>query len=161
MPAPHHSLFYRLHALPAAQPTVFKAHMNGKVSVVLNRNCFLKMKDFKNMPPTSNHVLRKVIVSKKWCKINTLLLHTANRKYCMADQFVLFPLTLKVICLLQNLSNAIWRIFVRHFARFELTRRSDARGIRYSVEPSFSCVLLGHTSYSLCMCWVDWVIASV
>ena len=89
MPAPHHSVFYRLHALPAAQPTVFKAHMNGKVSVVLNQNCFLKMKDFKNMPPTSNHVLRKVIVSKKWCKINTLLLHTANRKYCMADQFVI------------------------------------------------------------------------
>jgi len=36
----------------------------------------------------------KVVVSKKWCKIDTLLLHTTNRKYYMAHRFVPFPMIL-------------------------------------------------------------------
>ena len=36
----------------------------------------------------------KVVVSKKWRKIDTLLLHTTNRKYRMAYLFVPFPMTL-------------------------------------------------------------------
>jgi len=36
----------------------------------------------------------KVVVSKKWCKIGTLFLHTTNRKYHMAYRFVPFPMTL-------------------------------------------------------------------
>ena len=43
-----------------------------------------------------------------------LLLHTTNRKYHMAYLFVPFPVTLKVIRLMQDLSNAIRRTFVRH-----------------------------------------------
>ena len=35
----------------------------------------------------------KVVVSKKWCKINTLLLHTTNRKYHMLSRFVALPMT--------------------------------------------------------------------
>jgi len=50
---------------------------------------------------------------KKRYKIDSLL-ETTNRKYHM---------TLKVIRLLQDLSNAIGRTFVRHFTRFQLTRR--------------------------------------
>ena len=36
----------------------------------------------------------KVVVSKKRCKIDTLVLHTTNRKYNMAYLFVPFPMTL-------------------------------------------------------------------
>ena len=36
----------------------------------------------------------KMVVSKKQCKIDTLLLHTTNRKYNMAYLFVPFPMTL-------------------------------------------------------------------
>ena len=36
----------------------------------------------------------KVVVSKKWREIDTLLLHTANRKYHMAYLVVPFPMTL-------------------------------------------------------------------
>jgi len=35
-----------------------------------------------------------VVASKKWCKINTLLLHTTNGKYFVAYRFVPFPVTL-------------------------------------------------------------------
>jgi len=35
----------------------------------------------------------KVVVSKKWREIDTLLLHTTNRKYHMAYLFVPFPIT--------------------------------------------------------------------
>jgi len=34
-----------------------------------------------------------VVVSKKWCEIDMLLLHTTDRKYHMAYLFVPFPLT--------------------------------------------------------------------
>ena len=64
----------------------------------------------------------KVVVSKIVCKIDTLLLHTTNRRYHMAYRFVSFPVTLKVIRLLQDLSNVIWWTFARHFARFQLKR---------------------------------------
>jgi len=36
----------------------------------------------------------KVVVSKKWCEIDTLLLHTTNSKYHIAYLFVPFPVTL-------------------------------------------------------------------
>jgi len=36
----------------------------------------------------------KVIVLKKWCKIDTLLLYTTNKKYHIAYLFVPFPMTL-------------------------------------------------------------------
>jgi len=36
----------------------------------------------------------KVVVSKKWHEIDTLLLHTTNGKYHMADLFVPFAVTL-------------------------------------------------------------------
>jgi len=35
----------------------------------------------------------KVVVSKKWREIDTLLLHTTNRKYHVACVFVPFPVT--------------------------------------------------------------------
>ena len=41
----------------------------------------------------------------------------------MAYLFVSFPLTLKVIRKMQDLSNAIRLTFVQHFARFQQTRR--------------------------------------
>ena len=67
----------------------------------------------------------KVVVSQKWCKIDTLLLHTTNRKYHRAYWFMLFPkwpwMTIVVIFLLQGFSNAIRRTFVQRFAGFWLT----------------------------------------
>jgi len=60
----------------------------------------------------------KVVASKRWRKISSLLLHTINRKYHIAYRFMQFPMTLKVIRLLQDLSNAIRRTFVQYFARF-------------------------------------------
>ena len=49
----------------------------------------------------------KVVVSKIVCEIDTLFLHTTNRRYHMAYRFVPFPVTLKFNRLLQDLSNAI------------------------------------------------------
>ena len=46
----------------------------GKVSVVVNCNCFLKMKDFSRLGALQAVTYTvKVVVSKKWCKIDTLL----------------------------------------------------------------------------------------
>ena len=44
--------------------------------------------------PTASHVHRKSGRIKKWREIDTLLLHTTNRKYHMAYLFVPFPVTL-------------------------------------------------------------------
>ena len=52
-------------------------------------------KDYSRLrPPKGSHVHRNVVVSKKWCMIHTLLLHTSNRKYHMAYRFAPFPMTL-------------------------------------------------------------------
>jgi len=69
--------------------------MDGEVSMVFNRNRFSKMKDFSRIGALQavTYTL-KVVVSKKWCKIDTLLLHTTNRKHHMAYLFVPFPMTL-------------------------------------------------------------------
>ena len=68
-------------------------YMNGKVSVVFNRNCFLKINDFSRLYAPYRQSRRpytvKVVVSKKWCKTDTLLLHTTNRYY-MTCRFVPF-----------------------------------------------------------------------
>jgi len=61
----------------------------------------------------------KVVVSEKWREIDTLLLHATNRKDHIAYLFVPFPWkTLQGIRLMQDLSNAFRRTFVRHLARF-------------------------------------------
>ena len=69
--------------------------MDGKVSMVFNRNCFPKMKDFSRLGDLQAVTYTvKVVVSKKWCKIDTLLLQTTNRKRHMAYPFVSFSMTL-------------------------------------------------------------------
>jgi len=47
--------------------------------MVFNRNCFSKMKDFSRIGALQavTYTL-KVVVSKKWREIDTLLLHTTN-----------------------------------------------------------------------------------
>jgi len=96
--------------------TTLCVYMNGEVSVVFNRNCFSKMKDYLRLrPPKGNHVgyTINVVVSKKWCRID------ANHKWPIDLCHLQWPwVTLKVIRLLQDLSSAIKRTFVRHFARF-------------------------------------------
>jgi len=78
--------------------------MNGKVFVVFNRNCFPKMKDFSRLGALQAVMyIVKVVVSKKRCEIDTSLLHTTNGMYQMAYLFVPFPMTLKVIRLMQGL----------------------------------------------------------
>jgi len=60
-----------------------------------------------------------------------VVLHTTNKKYHMAYRFVPISMTLDDLeghSLVQDLSNAIHRTFVRHFARFQLTLR-DARSL--------------------------------
>jgi len=62
--------------------------------MVFNRNRFLKMIDFLRLGPLKAVTYTvKVVVSKKWCKIDTLILQTTNRKYHMSYRFVLFPVT--------------------------------------------------------------------
>ena len=55
-------------------------------------------------------------------------------------------MTLKVIRLLQDLSNAIRRTFVRHLARFELTRRV-ARSLELLVKTHYASPWLMLTRY--------------
>ena len=58
--------------------------MDGKVSTVFNHICFPKMTDFSWLGTLQAVTYTvKVVVSKKWRKIDTLLLHTTNRKYHM------------------------------------------------------------------------------
>jgi len=87
--------------------------MNVKVPVLFNGNCFPKTSDFSWLRPLQAVTYAvKVVVSKKWCKIDTFLLHT-NGKYHMAYRFVLFAMTFdEVIRVLQDLWNAIWKKFV-------------------------------------------------
>jgi len=54
------------------------------------------MKDFSRLGALQTVTYTvKVLVSKKWREIGTLLLHTTNRKYHIAYLFVPFPMTLK------------------------------------------------------------------
>jgi len=50
--------------------------MTRKASVAFNRNCFSNMKDLSRLQLATCIV--KVAVSQKWCKKDTLLLHTSN-----------------------------------------------------------------------------------
>jgi len=65
-----------------------------KVSVVFNRNCFPKTKDFSRLGDllAYRHVHGKSD-SIKEIVLDTLLLHTSNRKHHMAYLFVPFPMT--------------------------------------------------------------------
>ena len=59
--------------------------IHGWESMVFNRNCFPKMTDFLRLDALQAVTYTvKVVVSKKWHKIDTLLLHTTNRKYYIA-----------------------------------------------------------------------------
>jgi len=70
-------------------------YVDGKVSVVFNRNCFPKMKDFSWLDALQavTYTVR-VVVSTKWHEIYPSLLYTTNRKYHIAYLFVPFPMTL-------------------------------------------------------------------
>ena len=66
-------------------------YMDEKVCIVFNRNCFPRLGTLQAVTYTIKVL---VVVLKKWCEIDTLLLHTTNRKYHMACLFVPFPMTL-------------------------------------------------------------------
>jgi len=78
----------------------------------------------------------KVVVLKKWCKIDTLLLYTTNKKYHIAYLFVPFPMTLDDIeghSRNAGLSNANRRTFVR---QFNMVLTDTARqGVRAGMSP--------------------------
>jgi len=78
----------------AFQPNIHCAPLNGKVSAVFSRHCFPKMKDFSRFcpPPPLQAVTYtvKVVVTKKWCNTDTLLLHTTNMVIHLAYQFLPF-----------------------------------------------------------------------
>jgi len=64
--------------------------MNGKVSVVFNRNRFPKMKYFFKVRPLSgSQIHRKCGSMKEIVQDTYILLHTTNRKYYMTYRFVL------------------------------------------------------------------------
>jgi len=65
----------------------------NQASVAFNPNCFF-FKNKRLFVVTSSTYTVKVVVSHKYCKIVTLLLHTTNRKCHMAYRFVPFSLTL-------------------------------------------------------------------
>ena len=91
--------------------------MNRKVSVLFNSNC--KRKTLKLGPLWAVTYTVKLVISKKSCKIDTLLVIVWPIDLC---HFQWPCLTLKVTRLLRDLSNAIWWTFVQHFARFQLAR---------------------------------------
>ena len=70
--------------------------------------------------------LAKVLISRKWCKIEIYLQWKTNRKSYMAYQMAATALTLNDFRRLQAFSNAIRGTFMQHFTRIQLTvcRRS-------------------------------------
>ena len=79
------------------------------------------MKDFSRLGPQQAVTYTvKMVVSKKWREIDTLLPHTTNAKYRMAYLFTPFPMTLEnPEGHSQDLSNAIGRTFaMQHLAWF-------------------------------------------
>jgi len=66
--------------------------MDGKVSMVFNRNCFDRLFDVRH--PTGSHIHPKSGSIKEMAWDRQLLLHTTNRKYYMAYLFVPSPMTL-------------------------------------------------------------------
>jgi len=75
--------------------TTLCVYMDGKVSMVFKCNCFRKTKDFSRLRTIQAVAYTmEVVMSKIWCEIDTLLLHSTNRKYHMAYLFVPFPVTL-------------------------------------------------------------------
>jgi len=112
----------------------------------------LKLKKYYRNQKNSFTCTVKVVMSKKWCKIDTLLLHTTNRKYHMAYRFMPFPMTLKVIRLLQDLSD-ISGGFNWHDAS-----RSPSAIAELLVLNSVS---LHCNFYCLQVKWNNWVILSV
>jgi len=69
-------------------------YMDGKVYIVFICNCFTKMKYFSRLGALQAVTYTvKVVVSKKWCEISMLLLHTSDGKYRMAYLFVPFRVT--------------------------------------------------------------------
>ena len=65
------------------------AYISRKASVNFNRNCLSKMTNFSMLQSITFTV--KVAVPQQWCKINTLSLHTTNRKCHVACPFVPHP----------------------------------------------------------------------
>jgi len=68
--------------------------------VVFNRNCFPKMKDYSRLRPPSpikavTYTLNAGVgLSKKWCRIDTLLTYYTPLIESMVYQLVPFPVTL-------------------------------------------------------------------
>jgi len=98
----------------------------------------------------SPYVVCWFLSGKKWREIiHRSLIHITNMKYHIAYLFVSFLMTLEnTEGHLQDLSNAIRRTFVRHSARFQLTRRV-ARSLGDSWA-SWSVTLYRQI-------WVDWL----
>jgi len=68
--------------------------MDEKVSVIFNRNCFPKNERLLRLGPLQAVMYTVKLEFKKRREIDTLLLHSTNRKYHMAYQVVPFPMTL-------------------------------------------------------------------
>jgi len=66
--------------------------MTRKASVAFNINFFVENYRLSRLPSVTYTV--KVVVSQKWYKIDTFLLHTTSSKCHMAYRFVLLPMTL-------------------------------------------------------------------
>ena len=100
--------------------------MHRKVSVVFSRNYCLKMTDFSRLGPLQAvmHPEKSGSV-KETVQDRMLLLHITSRNLGSSNDLSIraisndFWMILKVIRLLQDLSNATRLIFVRNFARFQ------------------------------------------
>ena len=97
---------------------------DGKVSMVFNRSCFPKVRLFKVTRPTGNHIHRKSGARQTHCYYTPLIGSIILPIYSCHFQWP--SMTLKVTRIMQSLSNAIRRTFVRHLARFNW--RGASRG---------------------------------
>jgi len=135
--------------------------MNVKVPVLFNGNCFPKTNDFSWLRPLQAVTYAvKVVVSKKWCKIDTFLLHT-NGKYHMAYRFVLFAMTFDDLgghSRVAGLVKCNLKKICGHFA-FQLMQ-CVVRSLGDSRAPCYYNALGGRTQYcdervycmSVCLC---------
>jgi len=94
-------------------------HMNRKVHVTCNFNCFIETEGLVKVTYTI-----QLLISRKLCKMKIVLLQITNRKWYTNYRIAAVLMTSRVIHLLQDDSNVIFHAVVQQLIIFQLTQNA-------------------------------------